>query len=204
VHDLGGTLGFGPVEREPDEPVFHHRWEGRVFGMGGSAMMAGLFGTPEFRHAIERMDALHYLNSTYFEHWLTAVATLLIETGTIDVEELVAAADGSFPISRPVHPDPVMFAGPAGARFSMDDTVRVLDRHPTGHTRCPDYVRGHVGAVVRVDPPSNVPELEAHTGGLVTEPTYGVRFTGGELWGTGAGLGESVTVDLYDRYLEPA
>jgi nitrile hydratase subunit beta len=202
VHDLGGLLGFGPVDRAPEEEAFHRSWEGRVFGMAIGSMMAGLFGTPAFRHAIERMDAVHYLTSSYFEHWLTGLGTLLVETGTVSADEL-AAGTGSFPLSRPVHPDPVLFAGPADARFAAGDDVRVLDRHPTGHTRCPDYVRGHVGVVIRVDGPTNVPELEAHQGVLVTEPTYGVRFTCCELWGPDAGRGESVTVDLYDRYLEP-
>ena len=41
VHDVGGMLGFGPVEREPGEAVFHHPWEGRVFGMAAGSMMAG-------------------------------------------------------------------------------------------------------------------------------------------------------------------
>ena len=32
--DMGGrTEFFGPVIKEPDEPVFHERWEGRVFGI---------------------------------------------------------------------------------------------------------------------------------------------------------------------------
>ena len=29
VHDLGGMQGFGPVEIETDEPVFHADWERR-------------------------------------------------------------------------------------------------------------------------------------------------------------------------------
>lgn len=33
IHDLGGMDGFGPVVPEPDEPVFHADWEGRVFAM---------------------------------------------------------------------------------------------------------------------------------------------------------------------------
>jgi nitrile hydratase len=32
-HDLGGMMGFGPINPEPDEPVFHEPWEGRVFGL---------------------------------------------------------------------------------------------------------------------------------------------------------------------------
>jgi nitrile hydratase subunit beta len=205
VHDLGGMIGFGPVEREVDEPVFHEPWEGRVFGMTSAALMAGLMNTPEFRHAIERMDPRHYLGSGYYEHWLTAVITLLVEGGTIDAGELGPRL-GEVPLSRPVHAEPVLFGGPPAARFALGERVRVIDRHPTGHTRCPDYTRGHRGLVVRVDPPSNVPELEAHAGQRVREPTYAVRFTGRELWGDGIG-GEvsgrdTVTVDLYDRYLD--
>ena len=33
VHDMGGMDGFGKVEPEPNEPVFHYRWEGRVLAM---------------------------------------------------------------------------------------------------------------------------------------------------------------------------
>ena len=31
-HDMGGVAGYGRVEPEEDEPVFHNEWEGRVFG----------------------------------------------------------------------------------------------------------------------------------------------------------------------------
>ncbi len=27
VHDMGGMDGFGPVQPEADEPVFHEPWE---------------------------------------------------------------------------------------------------------------------------------------------------------------------------------
>jgi len=30
VHDMGGMQGFGPIQREVNEPVFHAPWEGRV------------------------------------------------------------------------------------------------------------------------------------------------------------------------------
>ena len=30
VHDMGGMDGFGKVEVEPNEPMFHTRWESRV------------------------------------------------------------------------------------------------------------------------------------------------------------------------------
>jgi hypothetical protein len=33
VHDMGGVDGFGKVEVEKNEPVFHAAWEGRVLAM---------------------------------------------------------------------------------------------------------------------------------------------------------------------------
>jgi nitrile hydratase len=33
VHDLGGLHGMGPVQPEKNEPIFHARWEARVFAL---------------------------------------------------------------------------------------------------------------------------------------------------------------------------
>src|SRR5579862_7529726 len=158
VHDLGGTAGFGPVEVEPDEPVFHAPWEARVYALAGVVMGATGQGTPVFRHSIERMRPEHYLSSSYYEHWLTGIATLAVEAGVVDGDELEARA-GGFPLSRPIaaHPVPSSLAGPASARFGIGSRVRVRNDHPTGHTRCPDYVRDRVGVVIRVGPGTPVP-----------------------------------------------
>jgi len=205
VHDLGGKIGYGPVVVEADEPVFHEAWEGRVFGLVGLVTIATNAGTPAFRHAIERMDPQHYLESSYYEHWLTGSATLAVEAGLIDADELEARS-GGFPLSRPLarHPVPSHLAAPAAPepRFGLGSRVRVRNDHPMGHTRCPDYVRDRVGDVVRVDPGEPVPEIEAHLGRIEREPTYCVRFSMAELWGDDGGTGDSLCIDLYERYLE--
>jgi nitrile hydratase subunit beta len=205
VHDLGGAAGFGRVEIEADEPVFHAAWEGRVFGLAGEVLMAGGYDTPTFRHAIERMEPSHYLSSSYFEHWLTAVASLAVEGGLIDRAELIAGA-GDFALSGPVASDPVpeeLAVEPVLVpRFRIGDRVRVRNLHPRGHTRCPGYVRNRQGDVVRIDVDNPVPELEAHRGVRVVEPVYCVRFTQQELWGDGGSVDTLIHVDLYDRYLE--
>ena len=33
IHDMGGMDGFGAIERDDDEPVFHEHWEGRVLAL---------------------------------------------------------------------------------------------------------------------------------------------------------------------------
>ena len=114
-------------------------WEARTFAVAGGALGAGGFNTPMFRHAIERMDPGHYLTSSYFEHWLTAVATLLVEAGMISKDELDARA-GAFALSRPatVAADDVQTRVRADApSFAVGDAVRVRDVHFAGHTRCP-------------------------------------------------------------------
>jgi hypothetical protein len=78
-HDVGGASGFGPIEREPGEPPFHHEWEARVFVLNRRLMQLGLYNLDEFRFAIERMPAERYLAATYYEKWLIAIEQLLQE-----------------------------------------------------------------------------------------------------------------------------
>src|SRR4029450_12056291 len=89
-HDLGGKHGFGPVEREANEPYFHADWEKAVMVMNLVGMVKRIYNIDEFRHAIERMGQAEYLNTSYFEHWLASVSTLLVEKGVISREELEA------------------------------------------------------------------------------------------------------------------
>ena len=54
-------VGFEKVEVEANEPVFHDRWEGRVYVTLGSVLAAGIGNVDRFRHAIERIPARRYL-----------------------------------------------------------------------------------------------------------------------------------------------
>ncbi|MGH9134851.1 MAG: nitrile hydratase subunit beta [Ilumatobacteraceae bacterium] len=204
IHDLGGLDGFGPVTIEHDEPVFHDEWERRVLRLHLAASIALRYSGGAFRHSIERMDPGHYLTSSYYEHWLTGVSTLIVEAGLVSSATLDRRAGGRFPLSQadrgtsPAHQDP----DPTEPRFEVGDRVRVLAWHPPGHTRAPRYVQGKRGVVVRFDGSHNVPDVEAHGDDRVREPTYSVRFTSRELWGAGGADGEVVHVDLWQRYLE--
>jgi nitrile hydratase len=195
---------FGPVVVEASEPVFHASWEGRIFGIGGILAMQGLASTNTLRHAIERMDPAHYLGSPYFEHWLTAFATLLVERGIVTDEELEGRSGAPFPLSRPSH----AVAWRAGAarrpRFAVGDSVRVREMHPRGHTRCPRYVRGKLGVVDRHDGRFPLPDADVHGDDPPVESTYSVRFSAVELWGEQAEPGNAVSVGLWGSYLEPA
>lgn len=208
VHDLGGTQDFGPVVVEPDEPVFHARWEERVFGLAAIMSEHGLYSTNAFRHAIERMDPAHYLGSPYYEHWLTGLTTLLVEQGVLDRDELEARLGAPAPVARPSRAP--AWAGETTdpdttrARFAPGERVRVKETHPRGHTRCPGYVRGREGVIERCEGIFVLPDAEVHGPDPPAEQTYCVRFEAAELWGREAEPGASVSVDLWDGYLEAA
>ena len=205
IHDLGGMQGFGPVAHSPAEPVFHEPWEGRARALLEVVAGAVQPNGGEFRHAIERMAPGHYQTSSYYEHWLTAAATLAVEHGLVTQAELDARAGGRFPLSGPVHAPPVAEAGSEASepRFAVGDRVRVREWHPPGHTRCPRYIRGKEGVVVRLDGTHSVPDIEAHSTARRYEATYSVRFDAASLWRDGQ-RGVSVHVDLWDSYLEAA
>ncbi len=202
MHDLGGRDGFGAVVVERDEPVFHEAWEKVARGL----LLAVMRNHPNpsssaLRHAIERMDPAHYLSSSYYEHWLTAAATIAVETGSVTRRELEQRGGGPFPLSGPERPEPRPDASPGRSRFHLGDHVRVREWHPHGHTRCPSYIRGSVGVVTRVDGPFPIPDVEAHSPERIPEQTYSVCFEADELWHDGQ-RGVSVNVDLWDSYLE--
>lgn len=182
IHDLGGLEGLGPVLVEADEPVFHSDWERRVLGMAFATFPLRLNKAGQFRHSIERMDPGHYLTSPYYEHWLTGLATRLVENSVLTAEELADAAGGAFPLSRPVvGPDVEPDLSDWTPAFEVGAVVRVGRVTSRGHTRCPAYVQGCVGTVVRVNPTS-----------------YCVRFEG--LF-DGA---DPIHVDLWESYLDGA
>lgn len=92
IHDLGGMHGHGPVRSEENEPVFHEPWEGRAFGLFATTFVFAGYTVDEFRHAIEKMPPAHYLEASYYEHWLTAFEEVLIARGIVTRAELDARA----------------------------------------------------------------------------------------------------------------
>ena len=199
VHDMGGMHGFGPVDIEHDEPVFHQRWEGVV-----RAMMARTNGRyynlDEFRHAVERMPADRYLSASYYERWFHAVQTLLLEKGVISEAELAAGrAAGKAPAPTPDRETPPEIK----PRFQAGDRVVARNMHPHGHTRLPRYARGRRGVVRKVYGPFQLPDANAHGDHDTWEPCYAVEFAARELWGDDASPADRVCIDLWESYLEP-
>jgi len=190
THDLGGRDGFGPVVREADEPVFHARWEARVFGAVSLALAGGGANIDRFRHAIERLPPVEYLSAGYYGRWLGALELVLREWRAAG-EPLEQAAPGTL---RPVAHAP---------RFAVGDAVRTRNHQPHGHTRLPGYARVRRGTIARVQPSFVLPDTNAHGRGENPEWVYAVRFDAAELFGDAAEPNACVHVDLFESYLEP-
>ena len=90
VHDMGGMDGFGKVEPEPNEPVFHHRWEGRVMAMSRAIGVFRAWTIDTSRYVVELLSPNVYLTSSYYEKWFLRNVRLLIERGLIDADEVAA------------------------------------------------------------------------------------------------------------------
>ncbi|HEX5822839.1 MAG TPA: nitrile hydratase subunit beta [Candidatus Limnocylindrales bacterium] len=183
VHDMGGTHGHGQIVVEEDEPVFHERWEGRVYGINRGARAAGLYNLDEFRHAQERLPPVQYLTSSYYQRWLAAIEALVRETRA-------EVRDEALP-ERQVE-----------ASFVPGDRVVTRNLNPSGHTRLPRYARGKRGVVESVHGPFLLPDTNAHHRSLDREPVYTVRFEARELWGDAAEPRQTVSIDLWQSYLE--
>ena len=199
VHDMGGMHGFGPVEIERDEPVFHERWEGIV-----RAMMVHntgrYFNLDEFRHAVERMPSHEYLAASYYERWLHAVETLLLEKGVITPAEVASGhAAGEAPSAAPRQKK----APDIKPRFQPGDRVVTRNMHPHGHTRLPRYARGRHGVVRQAYGPFLLPDANAHGDHNAWQPCYAVEFEARELWGDEAAANDRCCIDLWESYLEP-
>jgi len=201
MHDLGGKQGFGRVRYKRDARAFHETWEVRANSLYGFAVRAGLFNMDEYRHAIERMDARHYLSASYYERSLTSLATLLVEKGVVTREELERRANGEFPLAAPSAP------GRANAstreRFAPGDRVRVKSDYVPGHVRMPAYIRGKTGVVMHETPAYPFPDAHAHGVRAEDEPTYDVRFESDELW-PGSSDKALIHVGVFQSYLERA
>ncbi len=220
IHDLGGMHGFGPIQREEDEPAFHQRWEASVFAMVMAAGRAGATGNADrFRHAIERIDPIAYLEHGYYGRWLGAVETLLAETGLVEQTEITARAQvlGGRPHARIAarpspHPDRVTPAASADNRrqlrqppqFATGDPVRTVTDVKAGHTRLPRYARGKWGRILTCHDAWVYPDSHAHGHGDQPKHLYTVMFTGKELWGSEADPALRVHLDLFEPYLELA
>ena len=214
IHDMGGVPGYGRVEPEEDEPVFHSEWEGRIFGLVIS-VKDGLS-----RPRLESLDPNEYL-SGYYQRWMIALERGLIERGVLSAEELEAKTNcfRNDPEASPTrNVDPVLTervhtdmyrqrqhrrtpARPPA--FVVGDYVRVRRIQHGGHTRLPGYVQGKRGVIRAIYAAYDVPDENPGDEATPAQHLYSVRFDGAEVWGASAESGTALYIDMWESYLDP-
>jgi len=213
IHDLGGMEGLGPLPLEEDEPVFHADWERTAFGLNLAAIGSGYFQVDEVRSMLEQMPPADYLAASYYQKWIWALIELLKAKGVITEAELEAGralqeGRGRPPVpiemmkgamSQPLRADVETDRSP---EFAVGDTVRARNMHPHHHTRTPRYARGKLGTVIGVHEAYRLPDANAHGNPDVVERCYTVQFSARELWGEDAPARDSVSLTMFDSYLE--
>jgi nitrile hydratase subunit beta len=212
--DLGGVSGYGPVQAERDEPVFHDRWESRVLALTLAMGATRSWTLDRSRFAREDRPREEYVSIRYYDLWFRALERLLLESGLVTpdevasgvmsaaplhIERLLAGSDVDAVLSTgsPVRREPT-----APARFSVGDTVTTSQAEPSGHTRLPTYARGKRGRISAVDGCYVFPDTNAHGLGEKPQWLYTVEFTAQELFGAGADPRSVVSVDAFEPYLE--
>ncbi|MFZ2068350.1 MAG: nitrile hydratase subunit beta [Xanthobacteraceae bacterium] len=215
VHDMGGMHGFGKVEPEPNEPVFHAPWEGRTYAINRALGYTGIWTIDETRAGIERLPPAVYLGGSYYRKWELRLENLLVEKGLADADELAAghalragkalkrtmkAADVANALSRGSFSRPAQ--GPA--RFKPGDKVRTKNIHPRTHTRLPRYARGKTGVVEVIRGCHVYPDTVAIGQGENPQWVYTVLFDGRELWGEASDPSLKVSIEAFEPYLELA
>jgi nitrile hydratase len=212
VHDMGGMQGLGDIVPEPEGSPFHAAWEARVHAMTVASPTRSNIDAG--RHERERIPGPEYLAMSYYQKWFQSLCNLLVAKGFATREEIASgrAAAGAAKATPNLTGDAVTetltrpgtyvrdsVAKPA---FALGDRVRARNINPDGHTRLPRYARGHSGMVVAIHGTHVFPDSHAHGQGEDPRTLYGVRFTARELWGQAANPRDTVTLDLWEPYLE--
>ena len=215
VHDMGGMHNFGPVEREANEPVFHERWEARIFALRQAMKPWRKWNMDTFRYQRTMIPAADYLRMNYYEQFLVTLEALLVKTGLATRGEIENGkpAPGSpkaIPALAAEQVPAVIAQGnpsrrdvPIAPRFRAGQSVRARNMHPAGHTRLPRYARGKQGVIERDHGVFVFPDTNAENLGEKPQHVYAVRFAARELWGAQASSRDAVYLDLWDDYLEP-
>jgi nitrile hydratase len=216
VHDMGGMHGMGPIQYEKNEPVFHARWEGRILALNLAMGGWRKWNIDATRHEIELIPAAEYLRMSYYEKWFVRLVELIAKSGLATRAELENGKPdaGSTMVTPALSPDQVpkvLAYGtlasreiPGAARFQVGEQVRARNINPARHTRLPRYARGKCGTVGRQHGAFVFPDTNALSLGEKPQHLYSVRFAARELWGEQASPRDSVYLDMWDDYLEPA
>lgn len=216
VHDLGGMQDMGPVQAEKNEPVFHEPWQGRAFAFTRAMGAWRKWNLDAVRFQREQIAPVDYFRMSYYERWVVALVELMLKNRMVTPAELESGKPepGSAKLTPPLTAEKAQILVTKGvpasrdvavaARFNAGERVRARNINPLGHTRLVRYARGKIGTIHLDHGVFLFPDTNALFLGEKPQHVYSVRFAARELWGEQASPQDSVYIDMWDDYLEPA
>jgi nitrile hydratase beta subunit len=219
AHDLGGMHGFGPVDIERDEPVFHSEWERRAFAITLASGFLGKWNIDMSRFAREQMPPAEYLATSYYEHWAFGLEKLLHDHGLVTKDELEARLRDAAVPAKPVHGARVLAARDVekalrtsrtskadedvAPRYKVGD--RVITKNVTRSAHAPAALRAGQARRGRAGPRRvGVPRHRGQRPRPQAAALLHRALHARELWGDDAPARDAVHIDLWDDHLEPA
>lgn len=88
--DVAGLEAAAALPRRNGELVFEAPWEGRAFGMAVALRDRGVYAWDEFRQRL--VERLADGSARYYDSWLDAFESLVLERGLVAPGELAARA----------------------------------------------------------------------------------------------------------------
>ncbi len=210
--DLGGRVGHGRVESEPEGRSFNADWERQALALTLAMGATGAWNLDMSRSARETLP--DYSTLSYYELWIKGLEKLLIERRLIGPDEIAAGRmlHPPRPLTRVLRAvdvpgllatgSPTQRPAAVPAKFAVGERVRTRSEEVAHHTRLPGYARGKIGRIEHVRGVHVFADANAHGLGEQPQWLYTVAFTGRELWGPAATAGLSVSIDAWESYLE--
>lgn len=204
-HDLGGREGggIGAIDTSAGPPLQH--WEVSIHALlvALSTRNPPMLTTDELRRGVEALEECTYNTWSYYEKWSASMATILLERGIITSAELDKELFGDMNIDTASQVCQI----PEGMWVQVcAEDKRSRWRKP--HLRCPGYIFGRRGRVVKYVGQFEDPYFLAFRGVGPKQHLYTVEFKLGEIWaapsgGEAIGSEDVITLDIYHTWLTP-
>ena len=221
-HDMGGDPSEHIIPDKPGDPKFENAWHRRVLGITIAVGAMGAWSIDASRYARESLPRSDYSNFSYYEKWLGGLTNLLFQKGFINKNEIqscsgefkaplewrqrvlsaknVVAALAAGAPTRRNGPNPIFSLGQMVCPKLPSDTLSIK----CGHTRLPHYISGKAGTIIKRHGVHVLPNTNAHFLGENPENLYAVEFKSSVLWEQNPSSSDTVVVDCWESYLEPA
>ena len=211
IHDMGGMHGFGPIEVEKNEPVFHADWESRVYALVRVWYPWARYKSwGSFRHNLEKIPPSDYLKMSYYERWFHVHEQKALETGIVTRTELETSKANPDNVVPDLERHPDSWRGSRRLneelplKFCKGQEVRAKNLNGFAHNRLPRYVRGKVGTIFSINGVYALQDTneKGEQPYAQLENVYTVKFSSSELWGANGNVKDFVYIDAWESYLD--